>query len=130
MNFLAPPSSKTAQCAPPPSVSPEVICQFVIACVAADARLDPAILTSPGRGSPRAAFARQVAMYLVHVGFGLSFEAIGRGFGRDRTTVAHACRVVEDSRDDIWVDCRLATLERICRDDRELAANSARRIRR
>jgi hypothetical protein len=40
---------------------------------------------------------------------------IGRAFGRDRTTVAHACRAIEDRRDDIWFDCRLATLELICR---------------
>jgi chromosomal replication initiation ATPase DnaA len=67
------------------------------------------------RGSQRVAFARQSAMYLAHVGFGLSFEAIGRAFGRDRTTVGHACRIVEDGRDDIWFDCRVATLELICR---------------
>jgi hypothetical protein len=35
-------------------------------------------------------------------------------FGRDRTTVSHACRVIEDSRDDIWLDCRLAALELAC----------------
>jgi hypothetical protein len=64
-------------------------------------------------------------MYLAHVGFALSFEGIGRCFGRDRTTVAHACRVVEDSRDDIWLDCRLATLERVCRADIADAAPQA-----
>ncbi|NVN87057.1 MAG: DNA replication initiation protein [Rhodopseudomonas sp.] len=104
---------------PPPSLpaSPEVICQFVASCVAADFNLDAVALTAATRGSPRVAFARQVAMYLAHVGFALSFEMIGRCFGRDRTTVAHACRVVEDGRDDIWLDCRLATLERVCRAD-------------
>jgi chromosomal replication initiation ATPase DnaA len=100
---------------PPPS--PALICQFVVACVAADFNIDPAALTAATRGSPRVSFARQIAMYLAHVGFALSFEAIGRSFGRDRTTVAHACRVVEDGRDDIWLDCRLATLERVCRAD-------------
>jgi hypothetical protein len=54
-------------------------------------------------------------MYLAHVGFQLSFGAIGRVFDRDRTTVAHACRVVEDGRDDIWLDCRLEALELFCR---------------
>ncbi len=53
-------------------------------------------------------------MYLCHVGFSLSFEAIGRLFGRDRTTVAHACRVIEERREDIWFDCRVTTLEHIC----------------
>jgi chromosomal replication initiation ATPase DnaA len=102
-----------------------VICQFVVGCVAADFNLDAAALTAATRGPPRVAFARQVAMYLAHVGFALSFEGIGRCFGRDRTTVAHACRVVEDSRDDIWLDCRLATLERVCRADIADAAPQA-----
>ena len=66
--------------------------------------LDAAAVTSSTRGAPRAAYARQVAMYLAHVGFALSFETIGRALDRDRTTVAHACRVVEDSRDDARLD--------------------------
>ncbi len=94
---------------------PDAICRQVTACVAFDFGLDAAALEALPRGSQRVAFARQIAMYLAHVGFGLSFESIGRTFGRDRTTVAHACRVVEDARDDIWFDCRAATLELICR---------------
>jgi chromosomal replication initiation ATPase DnaA len=88
---------------------------LVTACVAADFGLAVAALETGLRGSQRAALARQIAMYLAHVGFGLTFEAIGRAFGRDRTTIAHACRVVEDARDDIWFDCRVATLELMCR---------------
>lgn len=60
-------------------------------------------------------------MYLAHVDFGLSFGSIGRVFGRDRTTVAHACRVVEDSRDDHWLDVRLSALELVCRGALETA---------
>ena len=71
-------------------------------------------MISPTRGAPHAAYARQVAMYLAHVGFALSFKAIGRAFDRDRTTVSHACRVVEDSRDDVGLDHRLAALEAMC----------------
>jgi chromosomal replication initiation ATPase DnaA len=76
--------------------------------------LEVATVLSSTRGAPRAAYARQVAMYLAHVGFELSFETIGRVFHRDRTTVAHACRVVEDSRDDIGLDRQLAALELTC----------------
>ena len=97
------------------ATSPDDICRLVTACVAFDFGLDAADLEPGPRNSRRAAFARQIAMYLAHVGFGLNFETIGRAFGRDRTTVGHACRVVEDSRDDIWFDCRVATLELICR---------------
>ena len=95
--------------------SPKDICRLVAACVAFDYGLDAAEFESALRGSRRLAFARQIAMYLAHVGFGLNFESVGYAFGRDRTTVAHACRVVEDGRDDIWFDCRVATLELICR---------------
>jgi chromosomal replication initiation ATPase DnaA len=83
--------------------------------VAEEFGLDAAAMISPTRGAPHAAYARQVAMYLAHVGFALSFEAIGRAFDRDRTTVSHACRVVEDSRDDVRLDHRLAALEAMCR---------------
>src|SRR5437667_12379045 len=63
------------------------------------------------RRAPSAAFARQCAMYLAHVAFGLSFSEIGRAFGRDRTTAAHACRLVEDRRDDPAVEALLDSLE-------------------
>jgi len=107
--------SAASSIARPPAIPPDRLCRMVTACVARDFNLDVTTLETAPRGSQRAAFARQVAMYLAHVAFGLSFEAIGRAFGRDRTTVAHACRVVEDSRDDIWFDCRAATLELMCR---------------
>ena len=98
-----------------PAVSDERLCHWAAFCVARDFDLDAASLFGSTRGAPRAAYARQVAMYLAHVEFALSFETIGRAFGRDRTTVSHACRVVEDGRDDIWVDCRVAALELLCR---------------
>jgi hypothetical protein len=60
----------------------------------------PAALWARTRGSPRAALARQVAMYLAHVGMGLNLSEVGRLFARDRRTVAHACGVVE-----VWRDC-------------------------
>jgi chromosomal replication initiation ATPase DnaA len=68
-------------------------------------------LRSRRRGSPQMAFARQVAMYLAHVVCGFSFTEVGALFGRDRTTVAHACMVVEDRRDDPELDVRLDYLE-------------------
>jgi hypothetical protein len=54
-------------------------------------------------------------MYIAHVGLGLSHQSVGQGFLRDRTTVAHACRVIEDRRDDIPFDLRLSALEAVCR---------------
>lgn len=94
---------------------PERACQWVAFCVARDFGLELAELLAPVRGAPRAAFARQVAMYLAHISFEMSFETISRVFGRHRTTVSHACQVVEEGRDDIWLDCRLEALELFCR---------------
>ncbi len=71
-------------------------------------------VAAPTRRSPYAAFARQSAMYLAHVAFGLSYTEIGRGFRRDRTTAAYACRLVEDWRDDPAVDVVLTSLEGAC----------------
>jgi chromosomal replication initiation ATPase DnaA len=61
----------------------------------------------------RVSLARQIAMYLAHVAFSLSLTQTGRLFGRDRTTVAHACGVVEDLRDDPAIDKALTVLATI-----------------
>lgn len=63
------------------------------------------------RRSATTAFARQIAMYLAHVVYGMSLTEAGRLFGRDRTTAAHACCIVEDRRDDPLLDHLLHQLE-------------------
>lgn len=73
--------------------------------------VDNQAFENANRGIARVALARQVAMYLAHVGCGLSMTAAGRLFGRDRTTVAHACLIVEDRRDDPLFDRALDLLE-------------------
>ena len=55
--------------------------------------------------------ARQVAMYLLHTQYGFSFTLIGAYFSRSRKTVAHACAVIENLRDDPAMDRVLSTLE-------------------
>jgi chromosomal replication initiation ATPase DnaA len=67
------------------------------------------------RGRAPVALARQVAMYLAHVAYGLSLTEVGRLFARDRTTVAHACALVEDRRDDVAFDRALELLELVVR---------------
>lgn len=61
-------------------------------------------LRATTRRKAHIASARQVAMYLAHVTCGLTLTEVGTLFGRDRTTVAHACGVVEDRRDDPCFD--------------------------
>jgi chromosomal replication initiation ATPase DnaA len=70
-----------------------------------------AALWAATRGSPPDAFARQVAMYLAHVGLGLNLSQVARLFARDRRTVAHACALVEDRRDAAPFDRALDLLE-------------------
>ncbi|MGQ0533155.1 MAG: helix-turn-helix domain-containing protein [Caulobacteraceae bacterium] len=63
------------------------------------------------RGGTQTAFARQVAMYLCHTGFQLSLARIAAAFGRDRSTVAHACHVIEDRREEPQFELWIAGLE-------------------
>ena len=63
------------------------------------------------RSSARIAEARQVGMYLAHTLFHLSMTRTGTVFGRDRTTVRHACRLIEDQRDRPRTDESLLMLE-------------------
>ena len=68
-------------------------------------------INKPTRGSAQASLARQVAMYLAHVGLEMSLTRVGLAFGRDRTTAAYACHKVEDRRDDPEFDNKLDELE-------------------
>jgi chromosomal replication initiation ATPase DnaA len=70
------------------------------------------LMRLPTRGRARVALARQVAMYLAHVRCGLSLTEAGELFDRDRTTVAHACHIVEARREDPGFDRAIALLER------------------
>lgn len=55
--------------------------------------------------------ARQLAMYLLNVSAGQNMVEIGDLFGRDRTTVSHACGRVEDRRDCPEFDAIVTQLE-------------------
>ena len=60
------------------------------------------------RGCRDSAAARALAMYLAHVGLGVSMSRVALGFNRHRSTVAYACRRIEERREvagwDRWVD--------------------------
>jgi hypothetical protein len=98
------------------------IAQAVAAAALSRPQPKPAGACAPPRA---AAFIRQVAMYLAHVGFGLSMARVGRAFKRDRTTVVHACHVIEDRRDDVRFDALLDHLEQAA-----VALDAAHRLHR
>lgn len=72
-------------------------------------------LGRPTRGRKKVALARQAAMYLAHIACGLRLTEVGNLFSRDRSTVAHACEVIEDRRDDPVFDRVMQLLEWIIR---------------
>ncbi|MCR4282019.1 MAG: hypothetical protein NUV72_03195 [Bauldia sp.] len=86
--------------------------RLVAAIVASAFAVGPNEIRRLGRGKASAAFARQVAIYLSHTRLGFNYTDAGFLFGRDRTTAAHACRTVEDRREDPRVDAILDCLER------------------
>ena len=88
-------------------------------------KVGSADLWSGTRGRPRVAFARQVAMYLAHVAWGLTLTEVGHVFARDRTTVAHACGLIEDMRDDPVLDRSLELLEGVLRTLSPVSSSSA-----
>lgn len=69
-------------------------------------------ITSVGGRQAHIAFARHIAMYLCHVVGQMSLREVAREFGRDRTTVGHACHAVEDMRDNPTFDKQIDFLER------------------
>jgi len=72
-------------------------------------------LMATTRTARPAAEARQAAMYLGHVVFGFTLAEAGRAFHRDRSTAGHACRRVEDRRDDPEYDRMIAWMEVLLR---------------
>jgi hypothetical protein len=60
-----------------------------------------------------ACHVRQISMYVCHVALQIPMHDIGEALGRDRTTVGHACHVVEDRRDDPAFDEFVSAAERM-----------------
>lgn len=89
------------------------ICDGVIDIAAALFNVSGRELRHPGRTILEISRVRQVAMYVAHVSLSLSMRDVGIGFGRDRTTVLHACHTIEDLRDDAEFDSIVATVERV-----------------
>jgi hypothetical protein len=65
----------------------------------------------PGRRAT--SHVRQVAMYVCHIAYSMPMGEVAQAFGRDRSTVGHACRMVEDRRDDRAYDTFVGIVERM-----------------
>lgn len=87
-------------------------CRLVVLVVASATGVRYCDFFARSRMRLHTAGARQLAMYLCHTFLGLTLTEVGQFFGRDRTTVAHACRQIEDGRDEgSLADIRLLALE-------------------
>ena len=95
----------------PVAGSARQVCLRAALAVANDFGIDVCRLYARGRGGGGLALARQMAMYLAHITVGLAVARVGDGFGRHSTTVYHACSVVEERREDPYVDRELTRLE-------------------
>lgn len=80
-----------------------------VSCAGPQSIMPPRVPAS--RGSAPEVLRRQLAIYLAHVGCGFTYTQAARLYGRDRSTAAHACKVVEDRRDDPRIDRILELLE-------------------
>ena len=93
-------------------------CRLALAIAAAAFDIASDEMCARSRRKAPVADARHVAIYLAHIVFQLPMQAVADGFGRDRTSVGHALRRVEDRRDDPGFDARLERLERLAQDCR------------
>lgn len=70
-------------------------------------------IRSPKRHNLDVARVGQIGMYIANVVLGINMTMIGQGFGRNKSTVIHACHLIEDMRDDEEFDFLIARLEAI-----------------
>lgn len=97
------------------------ICESMIDICAALFNVSSKELRQSGRTGAGVSRVRQIAMYVTHTTLRISMHEVGRGFARDRTTVRHACHLIEDMRDDEDFDRTVILTERVA-----LAAFGAR----
>lgn len=91
-------------------------------------KIDSQNLTGTTRGRSDVCLARQMAMYLIHTVFSVPYHRVAYLFHRDRTTISHACRLVEDLRDNEEFDKRLETMENLLVSARALGELEKRQL--
>jgi chromosomal replication initiation ATPase DnaA len=73
-------------------------------------------MRKPTRGRPHVARARQIAIHLAHSVFAMSHRQLAREFGRDRSTIHHACQLIEGMREaSLEFDSNLRWMESLLR---------------
>lgn len=85
--------------------------ELVLAIVSKETKVSKHNLLSASRGKANICVARQVVMYLMHTSMSCSYYEVASFLSRDRTTVSHGCRLIEDMRDDAGFDDKLSSME-------------------
>jgi hypothetical protein len=98
---------------PPRRMEGARLCRAASAIAAAAFDVPPEEMSARTRRTAEVVAARHVAIYIANVVFQVSLQGVADAFGRDRTSVGHAVRRVEDRRDEPDFDARLEKLERI-----------------
>jgi hypothetical protein len=86
---------------------------LVVRLVSTLEKTDAVAMRKSSRGKAEICLARQMAMYLMHTVFSCSYHHVATFFKRDRTTISHACKLVEDLRDNEEFDKRLEAMENL-----------------
>ena len=89
------------------------VCEGVFDILSAFFNVSGRDLRAHSRCERPVARVRQIGMYVAHVTLALSMTQVGRAFGRDRSTVNHACHLIEDMREEIEFDRIVQTIENI-----------------
>lgn len=97
---------------PSPVFDTESAASFVLDSVARHFGVSPGAILARSRGTARASQARQVVAYLCRTAIEWSAEETARWLSRHRTTIAHACRRIEDCRDCRTFDAWLGDVEK------------------
>lgn len=89
--------------------------RLVVSAVAMEFSTPNVELCAPNKGAADVIYARQISMYLMGCVFGTSLQRIGAVFGRHYSTASHACRLIEQDREDPVLDAKLLRLENFLR---------------
>lgn len=89
------------------------LCDALVDVISALSGVDSKELRAVGKGGRDIARLRQITFYVAHVILEVSMRDIAMAFGCDRTTVRHACHLVEDLRDDHEFDQVVTVAERV-----------------
>ena len=93
------------------TISKQLAARFVNQMIAAAYEISGERLLIRDRGVVKVNRPRQISMYLMNTVLSFKFTEIAEFYDKDRTTVSHACGVIEELRDNPRFDRRMCEFE-------------------